>query len=88
MKVRGQLELMKNSIRFTNPHKAEGFREGIEMAETICDDVISYREPLALLGEDGCYCGRCRADLLEYITIRIPFCPFCGQAIGYTKERS
>lgn len=82
MDVREQLKLWKET-QFHNPFKTEGFKEGIDRAAVICDDVISYREPLSPKGEDGCYCGRCSADLLEYIEQNIPFCPFCGQKIRY-----
>ena len=81
MDIREQLKLWKETQFFSNPFKTEGFKEGIDRAAEICEDVISYREPLSPKGEDGCYCGRCGSDLMEYIEEGISFCPFCGQKI-------
>ena len=79
--------MVKNSTQFLNPHKTEGFREGIEMAEKICDEVISFREPLKLNsdGESRAYCARCGAELDNVLIYEhnITNCPYCGQAILY-----
>ena len=87
MTVREHLRMVKNSTQFLNPHKTEGFREGIEMAEKICDEAISYREPLKLNsdGESRAYCARCGAELDNVLIYEhnITNCPYCGQAILY-----
>lgn len=87
MTVRKQLKMIRENTAFENPHKTEGFREGMEMAEKICDEVISYREPLKLNsdGETRAYCARCGAELDNVLIYEhnITNCPYCGQAILY-----